>query len=50
VNLEKHCEAVIEQVWRCTWTLTSSTFGDTLDGHHESQLEKFFETHQQNVF
>jgi hypothetical protein len=30
--------------------LTSSTFGDTLGGHHQSQLEKYLEIPPRNVF
>lgn len=32
VNIEILFEAVIDQVWRCTWRTLSSQFGDTLGG------------------
>ena len=38
-----HLEAVIERIWRCTWRLSSSEFGDALGGRHRASLEMHFE-------
>jgi len=38
-----HLEAVIERVWRCTWRLSSSEFGDALGGHDRAILEEYLE-------
>jgi len=38
-----HLEAVIERVWRYTWSLSSSEFGDALGGHDRVRLEENLE-------
>jgi len=43
VNSEMHLEAVIERVWRCTWTLRSSELRDALGGRHRASLEMHLE-------
>jgi len=36
-----HLEAVIEQVWRCTWRPRSSELRDVLRGHDRLRLEEY---------
>jgi len=36
-------EAVIERVWRYTWRVRSSEFGDALGGHDRARLEQYLE-------
>jgi len=43
VSLEMHLEAVIEGVWRYTWSLCSSKFGDALAGRDRVRLEEYME-------
>jgi hypothetical protein len=43
-NSEMHLEAVIEEVWRCTWRRWSCEFGGrgrvSLELHFEAQIER----------
>ena len=43
VNSGIHSEAVIELVWRCTWRLGSSKFGDAHGGRDSASLEMHLE-------
>ena len=43
MNSEMHLQAVIEQVWICTWKLRSSEFGDALGGHDLANLQAVME-------
>jgi hypothetical protein len=38
-----HLEAVIKQVWRCTWRPRWSDFGDAFGGHDQLRLEEYLE-------
>jgi hypothetical protein len=39
-----HLETVIEEVWRCTWRLRSTEFGDALvAGNGRARLEEYLE-------
>jgi len=43
VNSELHSDAIIEQVWRCTWKAESNLFGDTVGGHDRARFEMHWE-------
>jgi len=43
VNSEIHSEAVMEQVWGCTWRPRSSELRDALAGRDRATLEMHFE-------
>ena len=43
MNSEMHLAAIIERVWRYTWRITSSQFGDALGGHDRARLEEYLE-------